>query len=278
MCLGATGAVTEIDRDGTQHRVVRGLPSLADPVTGGFAFGPSDVSTNGKLLYLSIGGPANQLDRSAFSEPIAHGLGSIQLVSDGSRRRVADLAAYELAHDPDHQLHESNGQSVLLAGGKLFAIDAAGNTFFRVGAGGHLTLLKTFPNGSVGGVEFQAVPDALAQGPDGAIYISTLTGVPFPQGQSKVWRWTPAGLELFAAGFTSAVDLAFGPDGSLYVLEIFTGRVVRVSPHGKRTVVVDTNAGLSYPTGLAIGKDGAIYVSNCGVCAGTGTVVRFSGG
>ena len=72
----------------------------------------------------------------------------------------------------------------------------------------------------------------------------------------------------------SAIYLALGPDGNLYVLEIFTGRVVCLS-HGKRTVVVDTGADLTNPSGLAISKDGSIYVRNCGTCPGTGTVVRF---
>jgi hypothetical protein len=273
-CIGTSGAITQVKRNGQQRRIVDGLPSLADPITGGFAFGPSDVSADHGRLYASVGGPADQLDRSAFSEPFASGLGTIQRVTGARTRTVADLAAYELANDPDQQLHESNAQSVLATGGRLYAIDAAGNTFFRVKQSGELILLNIFDNRVANGVEYQAVPSALAKGPDGAIYISDLTGVPFPAGESKIWRWTPSGIAVFAEGFTSAVDLAFGPDGSLYVLEIFPGQVIRVAPGGARTVVAD---GLNFPGGLAIGRDGAVYVSDCGVCAGAGTVLRFAG-
>ncbi len=109
------------------------------------------------------------------------------------------------------------------------------------------------------------------------MYVADLTGAPFPAGQSRVWRWTPKGLSVFADGFTSAVDLAFGPDGSLYVLEVFPGDVIRVRPDGTRSTAVPPDAGLSFPTGLAVGQDGSVYVSNCGNCAGTGTVMKFGG-
>ena len=60
--------------------------------------------------------------------------------------------------------------------------------------------------------------------------------------------------------------------GNVYVLESFncataqpcfpspgSGRVVRVARDGTRTVVA---AGLSFATGLRLGPDGALYVSN----------------
>ena len=40
-CFGLSGAITRVNRWGS-HRVVTGLPSLADP-DGGGALGPSDV-------------------------------------------------------------------------------------------------------------------------------------------------------------------------------------------------------------------------------------------
>jgi len=277
MCFGRSGAVTQIKRNGEQRRIVTGLPSIAESGTGTFAFGPSDVSAGNGDMYVSVGGPGPQLDRSVFRDRAASTLGTVQRVSHGRKNLIADLAAYELANDPDAQLHESNPTSVLRVRGVTFAIDAAGNTFFSINRSGDLTLLKTFENRSINGTTYQAVPTALAEGPDGAIYISDLTGVPFPSGESKVWRWTPAGMTVFAEGFTTATDLAFGPDGSLYVLEIFPGRVTRLSPDGSRDVVIDTDAGLTLPYGIAIGRDGSIYVTNCGNCQGTGSVLRFRG-
>jgi hypothetical protein len=36
----------------------------------------------------------------------------------------------------------------------------------------------------------------------------------------------------FAVGFDFAIDIAFGPDGSMYVLEYFSGRIFRITPDG----------------------------------------------
>jgi hypothetical protein len=277
MCFGRTGAVTVIPRHGRQHRILTGLPSIAEQGTGAFAFGPSDVSAGGTGLYLSIGGPGPQLDRSVFGSRAAKLLGTVQRLGRHGWDTVADLAAFERANDPDAQLHESNTTSVLSTARGTFAIDAAGNTLFAVRPHHTPRLLATFTNRTAGDIEYQSVPTALADGPDGAVYVADLTGAPFPAGQSRVWRWTPKGLSVFADGFTSAVDLAFGPDGSLYVLEVFPGDVVRVRPDGTRSTAVPPDAGLSFPTGLAVGQDGSVYVSNCGNCAGTGTVMKFGG-
>ena len=46
------------------------------------------------------------------------------------------------------------------------------------------------------------------------------------------------------------------------------GSVIRLTPAGKRTVIA--SAGLTYPTGLAVGN-GSIYVSNNGVFPGKGS-------
>ncbi len=57
----------------------------------------------------------------------------------------------------------------------------------------------------------------------------------------------------YAEGFTTAVDLAFGPDGSLYVVEL---------------------RGVLGQSGIAVSHE-SLYVANCGVCAGTGEVRRY---
>ena len=68
----------------------------------------------------------------------------------------------------------------------------------------------------------QAVPTSIAKGPDGQYYVSQLTGFPFPVGGANVYRVNPRTGEksVFASGFTNIMDLAFGRDGTLYVLEI----------------------------------------------------------
>src|SRR4029077_17556405 len=85
----------------------------------------------------------------------------------------------------------------------------------------------------------QSVPSCVAVGPDGALYVGELTGVPFAPGSAHVWRVVPGRKpEVYASGFTTISDLAF--DGrDLLVLELTTkgvlsgkspGALIRVSP------------------------------------------------
>ena len=85
---------------------------------------------------------------------------------------------------------------------------------------------------------------------------------------------------MYASGFTNIIDIAWGPKGSLYVLEIEsngllsgdpTGALVKVWPNGTKTVVAST--GLSAPTAVAIAHNGEVYVTNHGTSAGTGEVL-----
>jgi len=82
------------------------------------------------------------------------------------------------------------------------------------------------------------------------------------------------------------LGLVFDGRGRMYVLEMsggqslptpFTGRVTRVDPSGKRTVIADGGNGLFFPTAIAIGPDGNLYVSNqgFGLGAGTGTIAKI---
>ena len=68
----------------------------------------------------------------------------------------------------------------------------------------------------------QAVPTGVVKGPDGALYMSQLTGFPFLLGGANVYRLDPRAVArtVYATGFTNAIDLDFGKHGTLYVLNI----------------------------------------------------------
>ena len=130
----------------------------------------------------------------------------------------------------------------------------------------------------------QAVPTAVAKGPDGALYVGELTGFPFPVDGANVYRVPADGGDpvVFASGFTNIIDIAFGPDGSLYVLEItkngllsgdLTGALIHVDSNGSQHEIA--SAGLVAPGGVAVGRDGMLYVTNFSVLPGAGQVVRI---
>jgi hypothetical protein len=118
-------------------------------------------------------------------------------------------------------------------------------------------------------------------GPDGAYYVSELSGVPFTAGAARIYRVVPGEAPtVYLEGFKMAIDLDFGPDGSLYVVQNATGpvffaapgNVIRVAPDGTRSVLID---GLDRPTSVVVGDTGAIYVTNHGVTPGAGEVLRI---
>ena len=135
----------------------------------------------------------------------------------------------------------------------------------------------------------QSVPTTVTQGPDGALYVGELTGFPFPVDGANVYRVPAQGgaPQIFEAGFTNIVDIAFGPDGTLYVLEIatngllagfgggdFTGALIEVAPDGTRTELAP--GALFAPGGVAYGPDGMLYVTNNSIFAGAGQVLRIN--
>ncbi len=145
-------------------------------------------------------------------------------------------------------------------------------------------------------------PNGLAWGPDGALYISD-------QSNHRIRRVRPDGIiETFAgngtanstngipgpaksATISTPLSLTFGPDGSLYVglifrvarinptgyVELFAGNGAGFLPPGVTSVgegVAATSAYLSWPTGLAFGNDGALYIGSGSSYAGANRLRR----
>jgi hypothetical protein len=277
-CYGPTGAVSRLWR-GEQERVATGLPSLRGPA--GDATGPHDISFLGRGgAYVTIGLGFEGQPRSALA-----GVGDqfgwlVHMPASGGWRPVADIAAHEFAANPGGGPLDSNPYGLLAEPGSRVVADAGANALLRVAANGAISTLAVFPSRPQGR-STDAVPTAVVVGPDGAYYVSELSGVPFAAGAANIYRVVPGHAPTIAwSGFTTVIDIAFGPDGSLYVLEHSTGpvffglpgRLLKVAPDGTRTTVID---GLTRPGSVAVGPDGALYVSNRATSIGTGEVLRI---
>jgi hypothetical protein len=285
-CYGPTGAVTRIWH-GKQKRVIEGLPSLAPPATGLVArSGPHDLSFDGKRGYLVTGLGMDPRIRDTQLAPVGGLFGRLWRFWPGLRR-VADISAFEASANPDGGVVDSQPYAVLATHGVQYVVDAGGNTLLRVRRG-EITTLAVFPArpnpGPVGPPRFESVPDSIAAGPGGALFVGELTGVPFPIGAARVYRVDSGGaLDVYASGFTMIIDIAFDHRGNLYVLEFdsngefapgSTGALWRVSPRGTKTKVEVPGLTLISPAGLAISHH-AIYISNKGTSAGEGEVIRI---
>ena len=277
-CYGATGAVSRY-WGGTQERVATGLPSYAG--SDGEATGPHDISFQGRGgAFVTIGFGGNPLTQRSPFGPAGALFGTlVQAPASGRWRVVADVSAYEAAANPDGSVIDTNPYGVLAEPGRHIVTDAGGNSLLEVKANGDISTLAVFP--ARPGRSTDAVPTEVVVGPDGAYYVSELSGVPFTDGAARVYR-VVAGQppQVYLADFKTIIDLDFGPDGSLYVLQhatgatFFTGpgQLIRVAPNGSRSVVVSD---LSRPTSVLVGEDGTIYISNRGTSVGTGEVLRI---
>jgi hypothetical protein len=299
-CYGETGAITLIDPLGIRapERAVTGLPSIA-PAGGFGAGGPVDIS------FLGSGNAqvAMGLGAEASARATLGGKGDLlgrvlQVNAGGGWKAGADIAAFEEAANPVPTTADSNPYGVAALPSRHLVADAGANAIFEVRSNGQIRTLAAFPARMVAAPPFlglppgatipmQAVPTTVVQGPDGWIYVGQLTGFPFPVGGANIYRVPSQGgaPEIAASGFTNIVDMAFDRHGVLYVLQIGNGlaapggpplaapgKLIRVNADGTQTVIY---ANLFYPGGLAIGPDGAAYVTNFGIVPGGGQVLRI---
>ena len=305
-CYGATGAITRVNvRTGRKRTVAGGLPSLAaqGQNAGGDATGPHDVSFSGPVGYFTVGLGGPPASRSRLGAPGRRFAGLYRLDTSGRVRRVADLGAYEAANNPDagqpSATVDTNPFSVdATRAGQILVTDAGGNDLLAVTPAGKLSRLTVFPFGQTLAppflnqppgtqIPYQPVPTGVARGARGAIYVGQLTGFPFPAGAANVYRVRPGSTRrVQGRNFTTIVDVASAPDGSLYVLQISTGGLAAQDPGPGRVFHIALDGAvaeiapdtLQEPTGIAVAPNGAVYVSNRGGSAGGGQIVRLPAG
>jgi hypothetical protein len=288
-CFGRTGAITRL-RHGRTQRVVTGLPSLADH--GNAALGPADVQVHGHRYLVSMGlGNNPAVRRNAEMPRAARKLATLlegRLGRHG-QRVVADLGQFEADHDPVGEVPDTDPTGFTRVRHGVVITDSGGNDLLKVGRHGKISTLAVFPDRIVpfptptDEFPMQAVPTSVVRGPDGALYVSQLTGFPFPVGAANIYRVVP-GHEptVYASGLTNVTDLTWS-HGRLYAVQIAADGLDLSSeapPVGSLVKIVKgapvTVAGeLTAPYGVAV-KGRSAYVTTCAVCPGQGAVVRVS--
>lgn len=249
-------------------------------------------------------------------------------VSQGQTRLIANLFAFEAANDPDDPDGpgpdanvDSNPYDVAGAGSYALVVDAGGNDLLRVDRRGNVELVAVFPRELVSTANFNElagcpgsdplcaipapelpadpVPTSLAIGPDGGIYVGELKGFPAPVNASSIWRIEPGATSavcgssadctlVFDGGFTSIIDLAFGPDGRLYVSELDEGSWAAVeifgAPTGGTVNACDLNTltceevatGVLVHTAITFDGDGRLWGTENALLPGSAAVVPLN--
>jgi hypothetical protein len=312
-CTGPTGDIFTIFSPGQTAPVLSMLPSVIEvalkEVTGpsAIAYGHGQEAVTIDDFLVNPDGSNNLLPK-----PFASAFGTLRLIS-GEKTRVVDIAAFAAAHpQPPSSLGTVPGEvawdsdpydAVAYRGGWAVA-DAGANDVLYVSATGRVSILARFPAvaeqvpaGVLGNptpitVEAQAVPTSVAIGPDRALYVSLLRGVPSNPGTAYIYRVVPGQQPaIWARGLTTVTAIAFDRQGRLLATELNTGgllspptvpgALVRISNNGQ-TVTTLPVPGLYQPTGLAVSADGTVYVSNYGdsttiTSSHPGEIVKITG-
>jgi len=257
---GRTSRVTSFDLQGNRTVVVDHLPSSVDIY--GETFGAADVAFLGNTLYIVTNG-------SGCSQGVSYANnGILRLNGDGTLTQINDLSAWTqnnpVANPPccDFDL-EGVWWTLTASHGVFYTNNANTGDFLRVTPDGNTTRVI-----DISATEGHNVPTAVAE--RGDFYIANLGLFPITPGSSSLYKLLPnQRLMKMFDGLTAVISLAF-MDGKLYALETSTaadnplsgsGKIVRVSDSGELT---DVLTGLSFPTAITAGPDGALYVSEYG--------------
>ncbi len=229
-------------------------------------------------------------------------------VSRGRARVLVNLFDFEESNNPQTDDVRSNPFDVYsLSGDAALVVDAAGNDLLHIDSEGQVDVVAVFPtriaslaslkaaldcpNTQIRPVCFmgdaipaQAVPTSITVGPDGYYYVGELRGFPGPLDQSRIWRiapwasWADCATSsdcevVFDGGFTSIIDLSFGPEGLLYVAELdemgwFSAEVLGIGAGGTinacdldSLACVEVAIGIPFLTAITFDKNGQLWAT-----------------
>jgi len=273
---GNTARILKISPSGSISTVVDNLPSAQNAL--GDRLGVADIEFMNNTLYALLAGGGCSHGHSDVPASI------IKINSDATWTVVADLSTYQQNNpvaEPEEDDFEPDGSwySLINVRNNLYAIEP-----------NHGEMVKVTKNGDVSRViDFSAtyghiVPTAVAF--HGNFYVGNLNTFPVTAGSSNIYKVTPSGQsQIWATGFSTVLGLVFDDQARMYVLETSsvngfptpnTGRIIKVLPSGKKEILVD---GLFFPTGMTMGPDGNLYVSNKGFgppVPGFGEILRIN--
>jgi hypothetical protein len=272
---GYTARISKIDRSGNRTTVADGLPSSqTSAAMGSLVSGVADIDFVGSTMYALISGAG-----------CSHGLanannGVVQVHADGTSAPFADLSTFVQSNpvanpSPDDFEPDGTFWSLVSLGDRLFTIEPNHGEIDEIDAAGRIRRVVDISDS-----HGHMVPTALAY--HNGWYFGNLFQFPIHQGESNIYRLDAnKSIHVVVPQVTTVMSIAFDSSDRLYILEMSateggptpgTGKIVRYEYNGHLT---DIAAGLTFPTGMAFGPDGLLYVSHLGFGfpAGSGQII-----
>jgi len=262
------GRISKIDASGNRTTVTDTLPSSqTSPALGGLVSGVADVAFIGSDLYALLSGAGCSHGVPQSPTPAPNGI--VRVNADGSSTLIADLSAFLMSHpvanpEPDDFEPDGTWYSMVAVRGDLYAVEPNHGEIDRITTDGQISRVI-----DISASQGHVVPTALAY--HGNFFVANLHTFPIVPNSSNVWKITPSGnIKLWRSGVTAVLGLVFDARDRMYVLEMstapgdptpFTGDIVRIDPDGTKHTVI---TGLFFPSGMTLGQDGNLYISNIG--------------
>lgn len=282
------GVLTHVTKDGEQHPFAEAAPGSsvgAVSVSGGTVTWAerSDVDfvVTGALLHRrTADGTTTTVDVLAYEvaeNPDAVNTYGIEGLTEECAAAIPEeVAPFVL---PYTGMPDSNPYGSVTVGSTTYVADAGANAVLAVSKDGVISTAAVLPAvpitvtaqaaGNLGlpecavGLTYWAepVPTDVEVGRGGMLYVTSLPGGPEDDSlgaNGAVYRVDPAtgAVVLVARGFVGATNLAVAPNGTIYVTELFGGRVSAIT----RTGEIVTVAELVMPAAVEWQK-GRLYVS-----------------
>ncbi len=272
---GWNARISKVTPDGTRSTLLDRLPSTSAAI--GDVEGVADIAFIGDQMYALISGAGCSHAHPSFPN------GILKVNSDGSWSRLANLSAFQKLHptknpEPDDFEPDGTWYNLIAADGVLYAVEPNHGEVDAITTSGVVTRLI-----DISETQGHVVPTSIVRTASGFL-VGNLSTFPITPGSaSRYYINTLGGITRVVPGLTTVVAVVVS-GGDTYFLELNdapgfpgpnNGKVVRLRSGSLLTIAT----GLTVPTGMTMGPDGNLYVSNFGAVpapAGVGQIVKIT--
>jgi hypothetical protein len=318
-CPGQSSAVDRVTLTGHSSPLLKILPSVRETDTGQVTGAEAVTFHAGHPVVLMGNVQSDAIGQAPLNGGSSGSFGGLaegelykrtgQTLLDGPGLNLSAFAATHpqpaatLGGLPGETLYDSDPQDLVPYRGGYAVADAGANDVLIVNTRSHVSTVVRLPTtselapaGALGPdspaqtIAAQAVPSSVTVGPDGALYVGVLRGLPSLPGSAAVYRIVPGQAPVaVVTGLTRVSDLAFSPTGQLLILESNTGGGLAPTSTGGALLAATLNGntpatvtnlqvpGLIDPLGLTVDAHGDAFITNHASGALDGQLIKVSG-